>query len=440
MIQPAKMPVHSSKLRYRKAKSRIAHIWDAAGTFHKVAHSRPFYTSAVLLGVFMILAPGVARIASGSPPPAGSGGNLSLAGPGHLSSAGFSNYRCAATGASATRTFRPSGAVTDGAADDTNAIQAAIDAASSSGGGTVRLGAGTFLIDGHLVMKNNVRLTGAGPATIIKAGPGFLSSTGPDGGYPLITTAGASNVTISNLTADQSGNVLNGNANPGARFSAFLIDLRDSRNVLASGVYTRNPFTYSIAVVGSSDFCVIHCHTEVTSSGRYNGLDGIHVLDSHTGQVIQNHVDQRIGQDGDDGLVAHTISAPVYDVLYAGNTVRGGNYGDGMQLAVGNYPVYDLTIRDNDFYGSPFGIRTGYYATGTGGAVHNVEITGNDIHDLVPGAAFPRGGNAVDIGGFGAIGPVTFVAVTSNVTCHAGAIIVVPGQGNIAAGNLNCPR
>jgi polygalacturonase len=304
----------------------------------------------------------------------------------------------------------------------------------------VRLGAGTFLIDGHLVMKSNVRLTGTGPATIIKAGPGFLGSTGPDGGYPLITTAGASNVTISNLTADQSGNVLNGNANPGARFSAFLIDLRDSRNVLASGVYTRNPFTYSIAVVGSSDFCVIRCHTKVTSSGLYNGLDGIHVLDSHTGQVIQNHVDQRIGKDGDDGLVAHTISAPVYDVLYAGNIVRGGNYGDGMQLAVGNYPIYDLTIRDNDFYGSPFGIRTGYYATGADGAVHNVEITGNDIHDLVPGAAFPRGGNAVDIGGFGAIAPVTFVAVTSNVTCHAGVIVVVPGQGNIAAGNRNCPR
>ena len=58
--------------------------------------------------------------------------------------------------------------------------------------------------------------------------------------------------------------------------------------------------------------------------------------------------------DGDDGLVAHTIGAPVHDVLYADNTVRGGDNGDGMQLAVGNYPVYDLV-----------GIRTGYYVTGS---------------------------------------------------------------------------
>jgi polygalacturonase len=415
------------------------HIWDATGALSKAAHSRPLYASVALLGIFMILVPLVARITSGNSSAARSG-NLSPAGLAHLPSAGFSDYRCAASGATATRVFRPSGATANGTTDDTGAIQGAIDTASSAGGGIVRLGAGTFLVDGHLAMKSNVRLTGAGPATVIKAGPGFMSSTGPAGGYPLITTAGASNVTISNLTANQSGNVLNGNANPGARFSAFLIDVRDSHNVLASGVDTRNPFTYSIAVVGSSDFCVIHCKTEVATSGLYNGLDGIHVLDSNTGQVIQNHVDQRIGKDGDDGLVAHTIRAPVYDVLYAGNMVRGGNYGDGMQLAVGKYPIYDVTIRDNDFYGSPFGIRTGYYATGPDGAVRNVEITGNDIHNLIPGAAFPHGGNAVDIGDFGAVAPVTFITVTGNVTCHAGVIKVVAGRGNIVTGNLSCPR
>jgi polygalacturonase len=219
----------------------------------------------------------------------------------------------------------------NGTSDDTNGIQRAINMASSSGGGIVALGTGTYLINGHLVMKNNVKLTGVGQRTIIKAGPGFLDNVGPDGGYPLITTAGASNVTIANLTADQSGNILNGNANPASRLSAYLLDLRNSHNVVASGVYTRDPFTYSIAVVGSSDFCVTHCNTQVATSGIYNQLDGIHVLDSNTGQVIQNRVDQRVGTDGDDGLVAHTITAPVYDVLYAGNAVRGGNYGDGCR-------------------------------------------------------------------------------------------------------------
>jgi hypothetical protein len=203
-------------------------------------------------------------------------------------------------------------------------------------------------------------------------------------------------------------------------------------------VSTRNPFTYSIAVVGSKDFCISHCRTRVATSGRYDGLDGIHILDSNTGQVIENNVDQRVGTDGDDGLVAHTIHAPVYDVLYANNTVRGGSGGDGMQLAVGNFPIYDVIIRNNNFWGSPYGIRTGYWSSGADGSVYNITISHNYIHDLIPGRAFPHGGDAINIGGFGATAPVTRVSVTGNRICDAGTITVVRGAGNIAAGNRDC--
>jgi polygalacturonase len=354
------------------------------------------------------------------------------------SASSFSDSSCSATGATARRVFAPSGAAASTGADNTAAIQRAINAAASAGGGVVALPAGTFLIDGHLILKNNVKLTGAGPATVLKAGPNFLGRAGPDGGYPIVTTAGASNVTIAHLTADQSGNVLDGNADPNGRLSAYLIDVRDSHNVVVDGVYTRNPFTYSIAVAGSNDFCVARCNTLVTSSGRYDQLDGIHVLDSNTGQVIDNHVDQGVGTDGDDGLVAHTIGAPVYDVLYANNTVRGGRNGDGMQLAVGNYPVYNLTIRNNDFYDSPFGIRTGYWDSGTNGAVDNITITGNNIHDLSPGNIFSPEGNAIDIGGLGRIARVAHVTVTGNRICNAGRIVVVSGTGNTVARNDFC--
>jgi polygalacturonase len=355
------------------------------------------------------------------------------------SSSSFSDYSCAASGATSARVFAPSGLVANSSADSTSAIQGAINAAASAGGGVVALPAGTFLINGHLILKSNVKLTGAGQKTVLKAGPDFLNSTGPDGGYPIVTTAGASNVTITGLTADQSGNTLDGNMNPSERLRASLVDVRDSRNAVVDGVYTRNPFAYSIAVVGTNDFCVTHCNTRVTTSGRYDQLDGIHILDSNTGQVIDNYVDQRIGTDGDDGLVAHTIGAPVYDVLYANNTVRGGNDGDGMQLAVGDYPIYDLTIHDNYFWGSPFGIRTGYYQSGTNGSVYNISITGNYIYNLVPGEAFPDGGNAIDMGGFGAIAPVTHITVKDNYICHAGIIIVRRGVGNTVSGNHACP-
>lgn len=359
-------------------------------------------------------------------------------GPAEFTAASFSNVSCAASGATSSRLFPLSGANTVGTADDTNVIQSAINTASAAGGGTVPIPAGTYLIDGHVMLKSNVKLVGAGPSTVLKAGPSFLATTGPDGGYPLITTAGARNVTIADLTADQSGNTLDADAHQSARLAAYLIDVRDSENAVVIGVRTRNPFTYSIAIVGSSGFCVSRCNTQVATSGLYNELDGIHVLDSHDGQVIGDYIDQRIGTDGDDGLVAHTMTAPVYDVLFADNTVRGGNDGDGMQLAVGKYPIYDVTIRDNDFWGSPYGIRTGYWGTGPGGVVRDVSITGNHIHDLVPGHAFPHGGNAVNIGGFGAIGPVEDVVVTGNDVCRAGAIIVVRGSGNLVTQNHFC--
>jgi polygalacturonase len=352
------------------------------------------------------------------------------------SASSFSNLYCSARGATNVRVFQPDDAEANTGADSTYAIQEAINTASSSGGGIVSLPAGIFTIDGHLIMRSNVKLTGVGQGTILRAGPDFLDTTGPQGGYPLITTSGASNVTIANLTADQSGETIN--ATSVFRFAAYLVDVRNSYNAVVDDVYTRNPFTYSIAVVNSSDFCIVHCNTRVATSGLYNGLDGIHILDSNTGQVIGNYVDQRIGTDGDDGLVAHTINGSTYDVLYADNIVRGGNDGDGMQLAVGDYPIYNITIRNNNFWGSPFGIRTGYWDTGANGAVTTITIDDNYIHDLVPGEAFPDGGDAINMGGFGAVAPVTYVRVFDNRICDAGGITVVSGIGNVATGNQTC--
>lgn len=362
---------------------------------------------------------------------------LSTGGIGHSMSR-FPSYSCSVSGATSTRIFKPAGIIPTTSWDNTEAIQAAIDDASAAGGGVVSLPAGTFVVNGHLVLKDNVKLAGVGQKTVIKAGPYFLNSMGPYGGYPLITTADSSNVTIADLTADQSGNTLDADAHQEARLSAYLIDVRDSRNVVVDDVYTRNPFTYSIAVVESSNFCVVHCNTRAATSGLYYGLDGIHILDSHSGQVIDNFVDQRVGTDGDDGLVAHTINAPVYDVLYEDNTVRGGSGGDGMQLAVGNYPIHDLVIRQNVFWGSPFGIRTGYWKTGTNGSVHNIIINDNYIYDLVPGKAFPDGGNAIDMGGFGAIAPVSSIMVTGNIFCNAGIITVIKGVGDTVSHNRFC--
>ncbi len=339
-----------------------------------------------------------------------------------------------ATGSSATTAYNVSTTVND-TGDDTSAIQSRINAAGAAGGGVVKLVAGIYIINGKLRMANNVKLQGAGPGTVLKAGPNFLSTKGPSGGYPIVTTNSATNTTITNLTADHSGNTLPVSINMGERLDEYVVDIRGGFNNLVDGVHVRNPFTYSIVAVATTRFCVKNSTTIVATSGKYDQLDGIHVLDSSFGDVISNTIDQRVGTDGDDGLVAHTINGTTHDINYIGNKVRGGHRGNSMQLAVGNHSIYNVKIADNEFYGAPYGIRTGYYDEGTG-AVNGVSLTGNYIHDLKAGHAFPDGSyDAIHIGDFDGHGPITNVVATNNRACAAGNIYIAPGTGNINQNN-----
>ncbi|HZD66807.1 MAG TPA: hypothetical protein VE152_11975 [Acidimicrobiales bacterium] len=314
-------------------------------------------------------------------------------------------------------------------ADD---LQDAIDGAARSGG-LVELAPGTHVLESPLVLKPNVGLVAtnlSSPAPVIKAGAAFLDAAPVCGGHPLVTTAGAPHVTIANLVLDQSGDTVDGNVE--GRLAAYLVDVRDSTDVLVAGVVTRNPYTYSIVAVGAERFCFYRNHVSVATSGRYDQLDGIHVLDSHTGWVLDNYVDNRIGTDGDDALVAHTIGGPTHGITYQGNVVRGGHNGNGMQLAVGNFPIHDLTIADNELWGGPCGIRTGYYDS-PGAAVHDVTISGNTIHNNVGGKAFPDGGQAIAIGEYTNGGPdetVHDITVVDNRICRAGDVVVADGPNN----------
>nr|WP_243753190.1 glycosyl hydrolase family 28-related protein [Paenarthrobacter sp. MSM-2-10-13] len=303
--------------------------------------------------------------------------------------------------------------------DTSTSLQQAIDTASKSGGAILQLPKGVFTLERPLILKSNVTLRGAGPATVLKAGPEFLEFEGPFGGHPLITTNGAQNVTIAQLTADQNGDELEGNL-PG-RLHEYLVDVRHSTNAVVEGVTTRNPYTYSIAVVASSDFCVRNNNTSVTSSGRYDQLDGIHITDSHHGLVEGNTVDQRQGTDGDDGLVAQALGAPVHDVTYRNNDVRGGSHGSGLQLAVGTHEIYNITVDGNRFWGSPDGIKTGYYDDGAA-AVRDVAVKNNEFFNLQgPWLNFH--------------GDLENIVVTDNVTCHAGSIMLEDAPGNVLANN-----
>lgn len=320
---------------------------------------------------------------------------------------------CTATGSTASAVRKVAAPRAGTTTDSASVIQSAIDTTARQGGGAVQLGAGVYLISRPLILRDGVALKGMGPTTRVKAGAQFLKNRGPFGGHPLISTNGASKVTISDLTADQSGDVLNGNTPH--RLNEYLIDVRYSTNALVQRVITANPFTYSIAVVASTNFCVLNSNTSVSTSGRYDQLDGIHIFDSSFGVVQGNTVDQGKGTDGDDGLVAHSIGEAVHDVAYLDNTVRGGRHGSAMQIAVADAGAYNLTIAGNKFWGSPNGVITGYY--GGNGPVRNIEVRDNTFTD--------NRGPSVDI-----FGTVTDIVVTGNKACRSGAFTVAPGAGN----------
>lgn len=87
------------------------------------------------------------------------------------------------------------GAEGDGVTDDTDAIQAALDAALAAGGGTVLLAAGTFLIRRPLVLGSRVTLAGAGM--------GVTTITRPAGVKSLLTvnaSTGDTSVTVTDAT------------------------------------------------------------------------------------------------------------------------------------------------------------------------------------------------------------------------------------------------
>ena len=151
---------------------RPAMRWGGApGRRETVRRNYPALAVAAVVAVAVVLAAGVvgAIKATGL-------ARAPAAAPGLIAA---SNFTCADHGARATTRVAVADANRAGARDDSAAIQGAIDAAARQGGGVVTLPAGTFLVSSHLVLRSNVTLRGAGPATVIKAGPGFMSAQGP---------------------------------------------------------------------------------------------------------------------------------------------------------------------------------------------------------------------------------------------------------------------
>lgn len=210
------------------------------------------------------------------------------------------------------------GAVGDGVAMDTKAIQDSIDACHNQGGGTVRVPSGQFRT-GTIVMKSNVTLSFDHGATLLgSTNKNDYPTEGLDdpregGPHCLIYARGATNIAIEGLgVIDGNGTAANfprlrsGGRNRGLR--PRLLRMVDCVGLTFSGVTWKRPAFWGLHLIDCKDIRF----DAVTIRFRNNNFnnDGID-LDGCENVVIQNcDIDS-----GDDAICLKSSKNPCRNVV-----------------------------------------------------------------------------------------------------------------------------
>lgn len=195
------------------------------------------------------------------------------------------------------------GAKADGATNDTNAIQEAIDYVSNQGGGTVYFPQGTYCIH-PIYVQPNVIMQGAGiDSTIIK-----YADDGPDGQDRMFDMA--SNTAVKDLT-------MNGNWEHHMDGTEHMhcIFIYDQSEVLIERCKLHNARGDGISITGSS-----------IKSSKVT-VQNCHIFNNHRSQIVIEQVDNLkiLNNHIEDGPCIHFEpfeEVPIYDCVISGNTIK----------------------------------------------------------------------------------------------------------------------
>ncbi len=289
------------------------------------------------------------------------------------------------------------GAVGDGVTDDAAAIQAAINAANTQGGGTVFVPYGTYLVGAAVTLKSNVYLEGQGTTTIklktgtntsVLEGQSFSSLSGTNSG------SGISNFGITGLIID--GNKSN-NASPGSNSGHgiafygrdFYIEQVEIINCARQGLHSE----YGDGAVGTSPFNGNVHNLLINSTGEEGWYN--HVSDTHAANInvrsaglSANNTYDAIKLDTSGGIRGNNIN-----VWTGGSDTNRPKYGlsiyaDGVTITgmhLETAATYNLYINSN--YCSIMSFFT-YNIIGSA----NIVVNGNKNHlqgSSTPGASSP---------------------------------------------------
>jgi hypothetical protein len=287
------------------------------------------------------------------------------------------------------------GAVGDGVADDTAAIQAAIDHAGDVGGAAIHIPAGTYKVTDTLeINSSNVTLYGDGGSTVVKA----YDATGAYNWTQLgiivanirlsytQTSDRISNINLHSLVVDQSNVTTGYFAAPSSRrlwgsaIGARFVDNISVRNVrvidgITSGISLRGCFNqsvegctvYGLRVVRAGVDYQVYGGNAIEMGAHYDGDTNTYTGPYGCGRVVNNTV---VGSD--------EVSFPGTIVNYVLDTCN-----IGIQTQVGSYsPVnrqeQQIVVSHNTVRRCFYGIlQEGQNAGGAGDGI----VNSNDVQD-----------------------------------------------------------
>jgi len=243
---------------------------------------------------------------------------------------------------------RDTGAKGDGAADDTAALHAAIEAARKAGGGIVEVPAGNYL-SGPLQLASNLNLHLANGATLTML-PLDKYPGGTQRGEDFLSGADLHDLALTGAgTIDGQGEAWWPFAKTKDAKRPRMFKLSKCERVLVEGVTLKNSPMFHIAFSGMSHVTVRGVTIRAPSSTAPVPSHNTDACDVSGRTILVEHCDISVGDDN------YTCGGDTHDVLIQHNT-----YGNGHGVSIGSYArngVSNITVRDCTFTGTDCGIR-----------------------------------------------------------------------------------